>query len=382
MGLGMSFLPLPVEKIRVMKPKVAIACQGGGSQTAFTAGVMKALFENHIQDHFHIVSLSGSSGGAICALLIWYALKKGDTPVWKRLLDFWEDNTAQSYQEKLFNDFVIKSLELASKGIIPQYNLSPSSPLVKTWFSMATQGLRQRFTDLNELLKTHVDFSDLAQWGAQPNSPILVLGACNILTGKLSKFNSRNEAIRIEHLLASACVPNIFPSVTIEDLAYWDGLFSDNPPIRSLIRRDFVGVENIPNELWVIKINPTTTEQIPVASDDIADRRNELEGNVSLFQSLDQIEFLNDLFLRGAFKEEFLAELDLTEPFKIPKSFSEDLDKDYHIPMIEMSEDLAKSLNYESKLDRSSENIRRLIEDGEKQGKQFLETRLKQLGIG
>jgi NTE family protein len=50
--------------------------------------------------------------------------------------------------------------------------------------------------------------------------------------------------------------------------------------------------------------------------------------------------------------------------------------------MIEMSEDLAKSLNYESKLDRSSENIRRLIEDGEKQGKQFLETRLKQLGIG
>jgi NTE family protein len=382
MGLGMSFLPLPVEKIRVMKPKVAIACQGGGSQTAFTAGVTKALFENHIQDHFHIVSLSGSSGGAICALLIWYALKKGDTPVWKRLLDFWEDNTAQSYQEKLFNDFVIKSLELASKGIIPQYNLSPSSPLVKTWFSMATQGLRQRFTDLNELLKTHVDFSDLAQWGAQPNSPILVLGACNILTGKLSKFNSRNEAIRIEHLLASACVPNIFPSVTIEDLAYWDGLFSDNPPIRSLIRRDFVGVENIPNELWVIKINPTTTEQIPVASDDIADRRNELEGNVSLFQSLDQIEFLNDLFLRGAFKEEFLAELDLTEPFKIPKSFSEDLDKDYHIPMIEMSEDLAKSLNYESKLDRSSENIRRLIEDGEKQGKQFLETRLKQLGIG
>ncbi len=33
-----------------MKPRVAIACQGGGSQTAFTAGVLKALFENKIQD--------------------------------------------------------------------------------------------------------------------------------------------------------------------------------------------------------------------------------------------------------------------------------------------------------------------------------------------
>jgi len=365
----------------MIKPKVAIACQGGGGQTAFTAGVMKALFENNIQDHFQIVSLSGSSGGAICALLIWYALKKGDTPVWQRLLDFWEDNTAQSYQEKLFNDFVIKSLELVSKGIIPQYNLSPSSPLVKTWFSMATQGLRPRFTDLAELLKTHIDFSELAQWGAQPDAPILVLGACNILTGKLSKFNSRDGSIRIEHLLASACVPNIFPSVTIEDMAYWDGLFSDNPPIRSLIRRDFVGVKNIPNELWVIKINPTTTAQIPVAADDIADRRNELEGNVSLFQSLDQIELLNDLFLKRAFKEEFLAELDLTEPVKIPKSFSEDPDKDYHIPMIEMSENLARSLNYESKLDRSPDNIHRLIKDGEKQGKQFLKARLRQIEI-
>ncbi|MFM7438212.1 MAG: patatin-like phospholipase family protein, partial [Snowella sp.] len=111
--------------------------------------------------------------------------------------------------------------------------------------------------------------------------------------------NSRDEAVKIEHILASACVPNLFPCVTIENMAYWDGLFSDNPPIRSLIRCDFVGIENIPNELWIIKINPTSTDKIPVQSDDIADRRNELEENVSLFQSLDQIEFLNNLFLKG-----------------------------------------------------------------------------------
>ncbi|MGK7873727.1 MAG: patatin-like phospholipase family protein [Xenococcaceae cyanobacterium] len=364
-----------------MKPKVAIACQGGGSQTAFTAGVLKALFENKIQDYFNIVSLSGTSGGAICAFLIWYALKKGEDPVWKRLLDFWEDNTAQTYQERFFNDFVIKSLEWASKGVIPQYNLSPSSPLSKTLFSFATAGIRSRFTDLKELLETHVDFSELEALGAQPEPPILILGACNILTGKLHKFNSRYESIKVEHLLASACVPNIFPAVFIETMAYWDGLFSDNPPIRTLIRSAFVGAENIPNEIWVIKINPTETDKIPTAADDIADRRNELEGNVSLFQSLDQIEFLNSLFLKEAFNEEFLSQFAIKEPFKIPKSFAEDPDQPYHIPMIEMSEDLAKSLNYESKLDRCPENIKRLIEDGEKQGKQFLETRLSQMDL-
>ena len=33
-----------------MKTKIAIACQGGGSQTAFTAGVLKALCKAHLQD--------------------------------------------------------------------------------------------------------------------------------------------------------------------------------------------------------------------------------------------------------------------------------------------------------------------------------------------
>ncbi|MCE5281453.1 MAG: patatin-like phospholipase family protein [Deltaproteobacteria bacterium] len=352
-----------------MKQKVAIACQGGGSQTAFTAGVLKALFENKIQERVNIVSLSGTSGGAICAFLIWYALKKGDDCVWKRLIDFWEDNTAQTPQERFFNDSAIKTLKMASQGLIPQYNLSPSSPLIKSWFSLATRGMRSRFTDFNELLAAHIDISELAAWGAQPETPVLIIGACNILTGRLHKFSSCLEPMRIEHLLASACVPSIFPAVTLETMADWDGLFSDNPPIEDFLRRDSVGMKNLAQEIWVIKINPTTCDKIPVAPDEIADRRNELEGNVSLFQNRRQVENLNLMYSRGAFRDEFLAERDIKEPIKIPKLFPEDPDQPYHIPMIDMSEDLAKSLTYESKLDRSPECINRLIRDGEKQDK-------------
>ncbi|MGL5033475.1 MAG: patatin-like phospholipase family protein [Microcystaceae cyanobacterium] len=359
-----------------MKPKIAIACQGGGSQTAFTAGVFKALFDHQVQEHFDIVSLSGTSGGGICAFLVWYALQKGDTIIWQRLIDFWQDNSANTPQEKIFNDLVIKTLESVSKGLIPQYNLTPYSPFTQAWLSLATVGLRPRFTDLKALLEAHINFSELETWQVRSQSPILLLGACNILSGKLDKFNSRHQIIQIEHLLASACVPNLFPTVVIGEQAYWDGLFSDNPPIRSLIRSDFVGPENIPQEIWVIKINPTASDEIPMAADDILDRRNELEGNVSLFQGLDQIEFLNELLLGGAFNEGFLASFNITEPCKIPKSFADQPDQPYHIPMIEMSEELAKTLNYESKLDRSPEMINRLIADGEKQGKHFLETRL------
>ncbi len=363
-----------------MKTKVAIACQGGGSQTAFTAGVLKALCENKkIRDHFNIVSLSGTSGGAICAFLIWYAYKKGDDCLWKRLIDFWQDNTAQTVQERLFNDYAIKTLESASRGLIPQYNLSPSSPLVKNWFSFATLGLRRRFTDFKELLTAHIDFSEVAAWGAQPEPPILIIGASNILTGRLHKFNSRHEPMRIEHLLASACVPSIFPAVVIDTMAYWDGLFSDNPPIDSLLNRDSVGLNNIAQEIWVIKINPTKSDKIPVSPAEIADRRNELEGNVSLFQGLREVEDLNRIMMRGAFHKEFLAEGNIEAPFKIPKLFPEDPDQPYHIPMIEMSDDLANSLTYESKLDRSPESINRLILDGERQGEKFIEARLREM---
>lgn len=359
-----------------MKTKVAIACQGGGSHAAFTAGALEALFANKIQDKFEIVGLSGTSGGALGAALVWYAIKKGENPV-RYLLEFWQDNTAQTAQERFFNDFAIKSLEYTSKGYLPQYNTSPSSPVLQSFMKLATVGLRDRFTNFKELLETHINFEEVASWGVQPQAPVLLLGAVNILTGKLWMFNSAKEPVQVEHIMASCAIPNIFPAVEIGADAYWDGIFSDNPPITELISPDFVGAANIPQEIWVIKLNPTRRATIPTAPDDILDRRNELEGNVSLFQSLQAIERLNDLLLRGAYKEEFLQEIGVYEPIKIPRSFIEKPDKPYYIPFIEMSEEWQMKLNYESKLDRSPDLINALIADGRKQGQAFLDARLE-----
>lgn len=360
-----------------MKRKIAIACQGGGSHAAFTAGALQAFFEHDIQNQFEIVGISGTSGGAICASLIWYSLKKGEYPVIKRLVDFWKDNTAQTYQERLFNDIAINTLELANRGIIPQFNISPSSSLLKNSlaFTVASLGLRSKFTNLQELLETHINFQEIANWGAQTQPPVLLLGASNILTGKLWMFNSYREAIKVEYILSSCAIPNLFPAVKIGEDAYWDGIFSDNPPITELTNSEFVGRENIPQEIWVIKLNPTGRDSIPIELDDILDRRNELEGNISLFQSLKTIETFNDYLLKGAFRDEFLEQLNFREPIKIPKSFQEKEDKPYYIPFVEMSADLQKKLNYESKLDRSPEIINELMEDGRRQAENFLEIR-------
>ena len=52
------------------KTKIAIACQGGGSQTAFTAGALKALVDEKVGETFDIVGISGTSGGSLCAALV------------------------------------------------------------------------------------------------------------------------------------------------------------------------------------------------------------------------------------------------------------------------------------------------------------------------
>jgi NTE family protein len=359
------------------KTKIAIACQGGGSQTAFTAGALKALCAERISEEFELVSISGTSGGAICAALIWFAFEKGENPLWGRLLEFWKDNTAQGWLEQAFNQFVVSSLRLVNMGRLPTMQLSPSSPLLQSVVGIATMGHRESFRNFRSLLEAHLDFEEIASWGPRKTPPILMIGAANVTTGKLTKFISRQQPIRVEHILASCAVPNLFPAVQIDGDAYWDGLFSDNPPIQELIRPASVGTENVPEEIWLIKINPTRCEHVPERPDDIVDRRNQLEGNISLFHQLRHLEMLNDMLLGNALQPEFRAQSDIKEPIRIPKSFSTDPDKSYHIPCMEMATDLQATLDFESKIDRSATNIDRLMEAGEESARHFLDERRK-----
>ena len=355
--------------------KVAVACQGGGSQTAFTAGAMKGLLEAGARQNFEVVGLSGTSGGAVCSALAWYALRKGEQPIWGRVIDFWKDNIAHGWNEEHLNQLIVDSLRLANRGAFPVLQLSPSSPLVQTMMSFLTLGSRRSFTDFPEILRKYIDFDEIARWGASPQRPVLIIGAANVTTGKLAKFVSAREPIRLEHILASCCVPNIFPAVNIGGEAYWDGLFSDNPPVEELVRPRSVGAENLPEEIWLIKINPTARKRVPLEADDILDRRNQLEGNISLFHQLDHLEMINDMILDGAFKPQFLDALSLRTAIRIPKSFADDPARPYHIPCIEMPQEVQDTLDYEGKIDRSAKNIETLLERGEEAANRFLAER-------
>jgi len=50
-----------------------------------------------------------------------------------------------------------------------------------------------------------------------------------------------------------------------------------------------------PDEIWVIQIDPEKRNDEPTSMADILDRRNELAGNISLYQEIDFIKKINHL---------------------------------------------------------------------------------------
>jgi NTE family protein len=133
------------------------------------------------------------------------------------------------------------------------------------------------------------------------------------------------------------------------------------------VRAVFVGAENLPDELWVIQINPTAVKSVPKGAAEIGDRRNQMVGNVSLMQSLEFVEFYN-----------FLVKEKLVNHKAVVDKFGLTVRKPVTIRFVHMSPDLQSTLDYVSKLSRGPSHIQKLIEDGKKQGRKFLSSLSKE----
>jgi NTE family protein len=346
------------------RKRIAIACQGGGSQCAFIAGALKTLFARGVQERFEIVGFSGTSGGALTAAGAWFGLLKrahGDrTPPEDRVIALWNDLTAQTPQEIAFDTSSIQTVRLVERGVLPSFATSPSSPQFQAMTKAVAKVLtRPEFTDLRALIVKHIDFDALPAL-IEPGSPILLAGAADVIEGTFKLFSSACGEIKPEALLASAAIPNLFPAVWVDGHAYWDGIFSSNPPVVGFLRKAFMGKHVMPQEIWIIQINRVHHGAVPETPSDIFDRRNQLAGNLSLRHELEQILMVNMLLQEHAVTPEFMARfgLEMMEPIKVR--------------FIRMSSELAESLDYPSKLSRHPAHIARLIADGEVQAGNFL----------
>jgi NTE family protein len=346
------------------RKRIAIACQGGGSQCAFVAGALKALLASGTQRRFEIVGLSGTSGGALTAALAWYGLLKqaqGDpTPPEDRIIACWMDLTAQTPTEIAIDASCIQALRLAERGWMPTVATSPSSLQFRYWTGLAAALIaRPEFTDLRALILKHIDFEALPLL-VKPESPVLLVSAGDVIDGSFKVFSSMQDEIKPEALLASAAIPNLFPAVWANGHAYWDGIFASNPPVVAFLRKAFMRTHVLPDEIWIIQVNRSHHSRVPETPSDIFDRRNQLAGNLSLQHELEMIGIVNMLMKEGALTEEFRAR------------FGMDADKTINVRFIRMSTEIAEALDYPSKLSRQPTHIARLIAEGEARANAFL----------
>ena len=271
--------------------RINLALQGGGAHGAFTWGALDRLLED---DEIDIAAISATSAGAMNgAMLISGLAEGGREGARTRLRAFWEEIGDRSPAG--MSPFTMFALP----GVPPEamarfYELSP--------FHVAGDMLSRvmspyQFNPLNinplrEILARHVNFSHVC--GA--HGPRLIVNATNVRTGRPKLFTG--DAITIDALLASACLPFLFQTVMIDGEGYWDGGYVGNPAIYPLFEASDC------RDVLVVHINPIDRPTLPHSAADILNRVNEISFNSSLLREFRAINFVRRLIDQGALTEE------------------------------------------------------------------------------
>jgi len=346
-------------------PKVAVACQGGGMHAAFEIGVLTEILEDiKERKRFELVGVSGTSAGALCALMVWYGLvpkvsgSRGSVlEAIDKLNRFWDDFVAKPGTETLLNLFTYGALraeetELPVLGVNAQIlGLNPYGMIIKAVAACLPRlGARKQYFDLEYMLaEACPDFGKI-DW--QSVKTRLLIGASEVIKGAEAVFDSdcnmaaygkKYAEAKVTHrwrqrlpltlsgVAASGTLPAYREAERIDGGYYWDGLYSQNPPVREFL----AGTHEVPDELWIIRINPQEWPELPKTNAEIQDRQNELMGNLSLNKELDFILTVN------AWTKVYEGE-----------NFAKD-HKHVTVRTIKMKEKTADELRYSSKFDRS-----------------------------
>jgi NTE family protein len=263
------------------RKKINLALQGGGAHGAFTWGVIDYLLED---GRLEVEGISGASAGAMNAIMLADGLARGGPEeAKKRLADFWRAVSFGGNLPPLQRAVVERLFSFMPIGDSP----------VQAWFDTLSRFFSPydvnplNINPLEDVIRRFIDFEAVRNF-----EPIqLFISATNVFTGRLHVFSRKR--ITAEAVMASACLPFLFRAVEIGGVPYWDGGYLGNPVIFPF----FSTTET--EDVLVVQINPLTRHMIPMSSQEILNRLNEITFNTSLLSEYRAIEFVGRLIDQG-----------------------------------------------------------------------------------
>ncbi|MBX3480640.1 MAG: patatin-like phospholipase family protein [Caulobacter sp.] len=265
--------------------KISLALQGGGSHGAFQWGVIERLLE---EDDLEIAALTGASAGAMNAVVLAEGLIGGKASAAGKLAAFWRA-VSDADSRNIFGDSGIWTAAFNPDWL----RNTPAFGWIQTWASTMSPYDFNPFNlnPLRDVLERAVDFTALRERSALP----LFIAATAVRTSESKIF--RRQDITATHVMASACLPQMFQAVEIDGEAYWDGGFLANPPLWPLF------YDKTPDDILLISLNPFHRPELPRTPAEILDRLNEITFNSPLVAELRAIGFVQKLLDEGMLTE-------------------------------------------------------------------------------
>ena len=136
---------------------------------------------------------------------------------------------------------------------------------------------------LHAILRDTVDFDAVRRC----RDLKLFIAATHVRSGRQRIW--RRDEIGIEAVLASACLPTLFPAVEVDGEAYWDGGYMGNPSLLPLL------TETPTLDLMLVQVHPSARAELPLGSAAVLDRINEITFHGSLVKELRSLAILRKL---------------------------------------------------------------------------------------
>jgi NTE family protein len=262
--------------------RINLALQGGGAHGAFTWGVLDRILAD---GRIEIAGISGTSAGALNGAAVKLGLAQGSAELARETLErVWTrigaiaDDRLNVWLHALSPMAVSHAIELSPAYQAFDFVSRGVSPYMRP--PVAEDALRRIVCALN------------LEAVCSDRGPQFHVGATNVRTGKIRLFT--RQEITPDAILASACLPTLFPAVEIDGEHYWDGGYTGNPALFPLFD------PALPRDILIVNINPLERPELPITARDIQNRINEISFNTSLLRELRAIEFVQRLVRSGS----------------------------------------------------------------------------------